>query len=440
MTAPSTDEVIAYLGLGSNLGDRQAQLQWAVARLGDTPGVRVLAQSSLKLYPFLGEGPVQDPYLNGVARVATTLPPRGLLAVCKALELAAGRVLPAARNHPRPLDLDVLLYGGMCIDEPDLVVPHPRLFERPFVLEPLRELGVDTSAVPRPERPLVLSDPGDFAAQCSRWLGAGYRLGLVPTMGALHDGHRSLLERARGECDRVVATIFVNPLQFGPQDDLAVYPRDLPGDLRRCREAGVDLVFAPNVEAMYPPGFCSTVAVGAAAEGMEGAVRPGHFQGVATVVARLFALCRPQRAYFGQKDAQQLAVIRRMTLDLGFPIDVVECPTVREADGLAMSSRNVYLGAEDRVASRVLSAALFAARAAFVAGVRDRDRLLATARALLAGEPRVALDYLELRAERDLQPLPAGDVDGGRLLVAARLAGGSRPVRLIDNLSLGDPA
>lgn len=434
------DEVVCYLGLGSNLGDRRANIEAALARLAQTPGIRVLAVSSLQQYPFVGDGPEQDPYLNGAARVATSLPPNALLAVCKALERAAGRTLPAPRNQPRQLDLDVLLYGGQTIDDKDLVVPHPRLFERAFVLEPLRELGVDTGAVPRLELPAVLVSADDFAARCSRWQRSGFCVGLVPTMGALHRGHRSLLDRARLQCDRLVATIFVNPLQFGPNEDLAAYPRDLEGDLRLCREAGVDAVFAPTPAQMYPAGFCSRIAVGAAAEGMEGAVRPGHFEGVATVVARLFALCRPQFACFGQKDAQQLAVIRRMTADLGFPLQLIECPTVREADGLALSSRNVFLSPDDRRASTVLFRALQAARAAFAGGERDRDALLAIAAAVLAVEQRAQVDYLELRRDGDLLPLPPGRVDGGRMLVAARFAGGARPVRLIDNLALAEAA
>jgi pantoate--beta-alanine ligase len=261
-------------------------------------------------------------------------------------------------------------------------------------------------------------------------------------MGSLHEGHVSLMRRARSECDRVVATIFVNPLQFGPKEDFAAYPRDLSGDLQHCARAGVDAVFAPATAQMYEPGFCSNVDVGAEAEGMEGAIRPGHFRGVATVVARLFAIAEPHRAYFGEKDAQQLAVITRMTRDLGFPIQIVRCATVREPDGLAMSSRNVFLEPGDRIASTVIYRALCSARDAFARGTRDRDVLLHQARLVLATEPRAAVDYLELRREVDLQPLPSGNLDGGRLLVAARFSRGSRPVRLLDNMSLsqGEPS
>ncbi|MEC7583650.1 MAG: pantoate--beta-alanine ligase [Planctomycetota bacterium] len=431
-------QVTAYLGVGANEGDREANIHSALERLGSVPGVRVLRVSTLRPSEFMGQGPAQAEFLNGVAEVATTLPAAALLAVCKQLELAAGRDLSGPPNHPRPLDLDLLLYGEEQIDSADLVVPHPRLWDRPFVVEPLRELGVDPDQLSRPETLRVVRHAEELVRCCSAWWVEGLSVGFVPTMGALHAGHESLLEMARRECDRVLASIFVNPLQFGPSEDFDAYPRDLDEDLRICEQRGVDVVFAPAVTDMYPEGFCSNVAVGDEAQTMEGAVRDGHFEGVATVVARLFALARPHRAYFGRKDAQQVAVLRRMNQDLGFPTKVVECPIVREDDGLALSSRNVYLSAEDRAASLVLYRSLTAARAAFAAGERDRDRLLAVAREVLASEPRAALDYLELRREGDLAELPPGQISSGRMLIAAKFVGGKQPVRLLDNLSLDE--
>ncbi len=431
-------KVLSYLGLGSNEGDRERNLRTAIERLGQTPGIRVLRTSALRESTLVGEGPKQDPFLNGVVEIETTQSAAALLAVCKALEAAAGRALPAKKNHPRPLDLDLLLYGDLRIDTRDLVVPHPELLARVFVLEPLLELGLSEELLRERcaiERPCLLTAQSELSAKCSEWLEGGCLVGLVPTMGALHQGHASLFERARRECDRIVATIFVNPLQFGPKEDLAAYPRDLPGDLRICAAAGVDAVFAPSPGEMYGDGFCSTVAVGREAETMEGALRPGHFQGVATVVARLFALARPHRAYFGQKDAQQVAVIRRLVKDLGFPLRLVECPTVREPDGLAMSSRNVYLDAADRRAAGVISLALRTAQEAFRGGERDRDAIVRAAVAVIAAEPRAQLDYLELRSDGDLLPQPAGAVSGGRLVTAVRF-GAARVVRLLDNMPL----
>ncbi|MBL8754592.1 MAG: pantoate--beta-alanine ligase [Planctomycetes bacterium] len=426
----------AYVAFGSNLGDRAAHLQRALQRLQQVPGIESLRHSSFVESAPVGDGPPQGPFLNGVAEVQTTLPPHALLAVCKALEAEAGRILPARRNQPRPLDLDLVFYGDARIDTRELVVPHREWHRRAFVTGPLRELGVDLDARPRHEPPELLDTPAALAARVGDWLAGDCTIGLVPTMGSLHDGHASLVQIARGECDRVLATIFVNPLQFGPNEDFAAYPRDLAGDLAVCRAAGADAVFAPSVAAMYDPAFCSHVAVGAAADGLEGALRPGHFSGVATVVARLFALSRAHRGYFGEKDAQQLAVIRRMTRDLGFPIRIVGCPIVREPDGLAMSSRNVYLGAEDRRAATVLHRALRSACEQFQRGERDRDRLVARVRAVVATEPRAALDYVMLRSADDLAELPPGPVDGGRLLVAAKFVDGKRPVRLLDNMVL----
>ena len=431
-------QVTAYLGLGANEGDREANIGNALERLGNVPGVRVLRVSTLRPSAFRGEGPAQGEFLNGVAEVATTMPAAARLSVCKQLELAAGRELSAPPNHPRPLDLDLLVYGEERIDSAQLKVPHPRLWERPFVTEPLRELGVDPDRLPRWEPLRLIRQAEELASCCSAYWVEGLSVGFVPTMGALHAGHESLLEIAHRECDRVLASVFVNPLQFGPSEDFAAYPRDLDEDLRICERRGVDLVFAPAVTDMYPDGFCSNVSVGEEARSMEGAVRNQHFEGVATVVARLFALIRPHRAYFGRKDAQQVAVLRRMNQDLGFPTKVVECPIVREDDGLALSSRNAYLDAEDRRVSVVLYRALQAARAAFAAGERDRDRLLTVAGEILAAEPRAALDYLELRREGDLAELPAGPVAGGRMLVAAKFVGGKQPVRLLDNLSLDE--
>lgn len=426
----------AWVGLGSNEGDRRQHLLAAVAALRSIPGVEVVRVSAFHDSEFVGGGTPQPVCLNGVAELRTTLPPTALLAIGKELERRAGRRLPAPRNAPRPLDIDLLFYGDVRLDTRELVLPHPRWHLRDFVCRPLRELGVDVAALPRWERPELLTDAGAFAARCTEWLAGNCTIGLVPTMGSLHAGHASLLAAARAHNDRVAATIFVNPLQFAPHEDFATYPRSLDADVALCRAAGADVVFAPEVGAMFDPDFCSYVDVGAAAAGMEGALRPGHFRGVATVVARLFALARPTRAYFGEKDAQQLAVVRRLARDLGFPLEIVPCPIVRDADGLALSSRNVFLRPEDRAASLVLVRALRAAVAGFRAGERDRDRLLQLARAVIDREPRAVLDYLELRREPNLEPVPPGPVAGGRLLVAARFTGGTRPVRLIDNASL----
>jgi pantoate--beta-alanine ligase len=258
--------------------------------------------------------------------------------------------------------------------------------------------------------------------------GAGRRVALVPTMGALHEGHRELIRHARRMpgAGVVAVSIFVNPLQFGPNEDLARYPRPLADDLAVCREEGVELVFTPGVADMYPAGSTTTVDPGPLGTELEGAVRPGHFAGVLTVVAKLFHIVAPDVAFFGEKDYQQLVLVRRMATDLDFPLAVVGVPTVREPDGLALSSRNAYLSPEDRPLAATLQRALAAG-----AGVSARgpEAVLATAQAVLDAEPALAVDYLVLR-DQDLRPDPRAG--RARLLVAARLG----TTRLIDNVAV----
>jgi pantoate--beta-alanine ligase len=276
--------------------------------------------------------------------------------------------------------------------------------------------------------PLVVRSRAELGGALAR---AGRPLGIVPTMGWLHGGHRALITRARAECATVLVSIFVNPRQFSDPADLAKYPRSEARDLAICAEERVDLVWAPAVEDVYPPGFDTAVRVGAIAEPLEGAARPGHFEGVATVVAILLSLVRPERAYFGMKDAQQLRVISRMATDLALT-EVVPCPTVREADGLAMSSRNVHLSPEDRAAAPVLHRALLAGRALWAAGERDAEAIRAIVRAELAAEPRAAVEYVSLADDATLAELER--VEGPALLSLAVRFGATR---LIDNVTLG---
>ena len=257
-------------------------------------------------------------------------------------------------------------------------------------------------------------------------------VGFVPTMGALHAGHLSLVQAARTECASVVASIFVNPMQFGPQEDLSRYPRDLPRDLDMLEQAGVDLVWTPTEEVMYAPGFQTWVEVKTLSRRLEGEMRPGHFRGVTTVVAKLFNAVRPEKTYFGQKDAQQAAVIRRMARDLDFPIEIVVCPTLREADGLAMSSRNGYLDPVERKAAAILFRALTAARAAYDSGERDAGQLRGQVSEIVASEPLVRMQYVSCADADSLEELAT--VDGKALLSMAVYIG---KTRLIDNFVLG---
>jgi pantoate--beta-alanine ligase len=258
-------------------------------------------------------------------------------------------------------------------------------------------------------------------------------VGLVPTMGYLHQGHLSLVRAAKAECASVVVSIFVNPSQFGPKEDLAAYPRDLPRDLRLLEAEGVDLVWAPPVEGMYPTGYQTWVTVEEVTQPLEGGMRPGHFRGVATVVAKLFNAVQPDRAYFGQKDAQQAVVIRQMVSDLDFNLEVVVCPIVREPDGLAMSSRNTYLNPDERRAATVLYRSLGAARQAFTAGERQASRLRQIVTDGLQAEPLARLQYVSCADPVTLVEIE-GEIDDQALLSMAVYIG---KTRLIDNLVLG---
>ncbi len=260
-------------------------------------------------------------------------------------------------------------------------------------------------------------------------------LGVIPTMGWLHAGHRSLMRRARADSATTVATIFVNPRQFNEAADYQRYPRDRARDLAICAEEGVDVVFAPGVEEVYPPGFDTVVSVGAVARPLEGAARPGHFDGVATVVAILFELIGAERAYFGQKDAQQVMVIRQMAHDLAIPTEVIACPTVREPDGLALSSRNVHLSPAERTAAPVVRRALLAARSRWKAGERSADVLRAVMSETLVAEPLASPAYASVADGRTLAELDRL-VDGEPALLSLAVRFGA--TRLIDNEPIGD--
>ena len=259
----------------------------------------------------------------------------------------------------------------------------------------------------------------------------GARLGLVPTMGALHEGHLSLVRAAKAKSDVVAVSIFVNPTQFGPNEDFTSYPRDLDKDCALLEREGVDVVFAPSAEEMYPAGSVTWVTVEGLSDRLCGKSRPGHFRGVATVVAKLFNIVEPDFAFFGQKDAAQIAVIKRMVRDLRFPVAIEVCPIVREADGLALSSRNVYLGADDRNMALVLHASLQRAQKVFDDGERDAATIAAAAKKAFVWQPAVRLDYFEIVDPDDLTPVAT--IAKRSLVAVAAFVGNTR---LIDNILL----
>jgi pantoate--beta-alanine ligase len=278
---------------------------------------------------------------------------------------------------------------------------------------------------------LVLKTIAETRSACARIRAENKTLGLVPTMGALHQGHLSLVQAAQAACDVVVVSIFVNPTQFGPREDFASYPRDFEQDCRTLEDAGVDLVFAPSVEEMYPAGASTFVEVAGLSDRLDGASRPGHFRGVATVVAKLLNIFAPEHAFFGQKDAAQVAVLRKMVRDLQFAVQLKVCPTVREPDGLALSSRNRNLSDEQRRQALVLSRALLAVQRQFQGGERDSSKLLGEALQVIREEPAVEVDYCRIVDPETLEDVT--DVAKGALVAVAARVGGTR---LIDNLLL----
>lgn len=278
----------------------------------------------------------------------------------------------------------------------------------------------------------IITTIAEMRAAClAAWQG-GKRLGFVPTMGALHEGHLSLVRAARERCDAVAASVFVNPAQFGPNEDFAKYPRDLERDQKLLASEGVELLFTPSVDEMYPKGAATVVYVEGLSEKLCGRSRPGHFRGVTTVVAKLFNVVAPDAAFFGQKDAVQVASIRKMVRDLNFPVEIVACPIVRERDGLAMSSRNAYLNPVERKQALVLSRALREIEKQFLEGERAAKELISVGKEVLAGEPAVRLDYLEIVNPDSLDQVEEAS---GALTAIAAFVG---TTRLIDNVVLAD--
>jgi pantoate--beta-alanine ligase len=277
----------------------------------------------------------------------------------------------------------------------------------------------------------ICSTIAEVRAACADARTGGKSLGLVPTMGALHEGHLSLVRAAKAQCGAVVVSIFVNPTQFGPTEDLAKYPRQFDRDCQLLRQEGVDILFAPPVEEIYPLGNVTWVLVEGLSDKLDGRSRPGHFRGVTTVVAKLFHIIEPHAAFFGQKDAAQLAVIRRMVQDLHFRVEIVACPIVREADGLAMSSRNAYLNREERGRALILHRSLEQVERDFRGGERIATKLISAARELLVTEPLVRVDYLEIVDPDSLDPV---ERTSGKALIAIAAYVGT--TRLIDNIVL----
>jgi pantoate--beta-alanine ligase len=435
---------LCLIGLGSNQGDRIGNLLAAVAAVRNLAAVRLNRVSSFHETAPVGGPAGQANFFNAAAVIDTQLSPAALLEALIGIEKSLGRVR-SERWGPRTIDLDLLLCGEEVIETPQLTVPHPQMAERRFVLAPASEIAAHwrhpllgrtieqmLAVLPAAEsgepRMRVIASPLEIQSELQKIREEGKRISVVPTMGALHDGHLSLVRTARRQSDVVVATIFVNPTQFGPHEDFGRYPRTLDADLSALSRERCDLVFIPTTGDMYPTGFSTYVEPPAVAGSFEGVCRPGHFRGVATVVLKLFHLIPAHVAFFGQKDFQQLLVIRHMVRDLAVPIEIVSCPTIREGDGLALSSRNRYLSPAERERALAISRALERAEALVGSGQRDTRAIVGQMRDVLTAAGIDRIDYVALADPETLVERP--HVDGPTVALIAAYVG---TTRLIDN-------
>ena len=438
---------VVYIGLGSNQGDRRKNLRGAIQGMASLPGTHLIQSSSFYKTRAQGGG-TQPDFLNAVVSLKTRSSPRELLKALQGIERQLGRARPGSFWGPRPVDLDILFYGARILGSSALILPHPRLHERRFVLEPLAEIApgfrhpvlkktVQSLLEEQKRRKMkVIGSVSGMRTWVNRVQRRGETLGFVPTMGALHEGHACLMRAARRENDQVVVSLFVNPTQFGPQEDFERYPRNLKGDLELCRGVGVDCIFAPSVGEMYPAkqgkGLSTAwVDVNPLGDLWEGASRPGFFRGVATVVSKLFNIVQPTCAYFGQKDAQQVKIVATLIEDLKFPIRLRVLPIVREADGLALSSRNAYLSSDERRRALVVGKALQAGRRMLESGVKDRRRIVSAVETIVGETPGARLDYVGLVDASNFEekrPLV------GKILILLAVWIGR--TRLIDNLTV----
>jgi pantoate--beta-alanine ligase len=436
--------VACLLGLGANQGDRVGNLLSAIDLLRAEPGIAVTAVSSFVETAPVGGPAGQERFFNGAAIVETTLSASDLLQVLLVVERKLGRER-RERWGPRTIDLDLLLYGDFVIENSTVTVPHPRMHERRFVLEPAVEIAGHWKHPLRQKQLAellnelphdaagklamrVYTSPRAMQARVAGLRSQGVRVGLVPTMGALHEGHLSLVRAARARADIVVTTIFVNPTQFAPHEDFSRYPRTLDDDLKRLSAEGCNFIFLPTAADMYPAGFSTYVDPPAVAEPLEGKCRPRHFRGVATIVLKLFNIVPADFACFGQKDFQQLLVIRRMVQDLALPIEIVACPIVRESDGLAMSSRNRYLSPAEREQALALSRALDRAAQLVASSERNAAAIVSEMQRVLAAAGITQIDYVTIA---DPETLAEKQVLGGSSV--ALIAAFVGQTRLIDN-------
>ncbi|MCA9406300.1 MAG: pantoate--beta-alanine ligase [Candidatus Omnitrophica bacterium] len=414
---------ISFLAFGSNLGNRRKNIRQARERL-EQEGVIIQKMSRLRETDPVG-GPPQNKYLNAVAKVKTHLSPQQLLKLTQSIEKELGRVR-MVKDGPRTIDIDLLLYDNICIQTKTLEIPHPRMFERDFVMTPLKEVTPELLKSFDMKTLTTIRQIRTYVTACRA---KGKTIGFVPTMGALHEGHLSLIRKCRKECDVVIVSIFVNPLQFGPKEDFKQYPRQKRQDTMMAINAGADIVFFPSDQEIYPKGSVVTVNVGDMGDRLCGKSRPGHFEGVATVVAKLFNIVEPHVAYFGQKDAQQVIIIKKFVEDLNFPVRIKSCPTVREKGGLALSSRNQYLTEDQHRQAAVLYQSLKTAKAKISGGTKNAKVIIRLIKDCVRRGTSGTIEYVECVDYRTLVPVQKIT---GTVLIALAVKFGK--ARLIDNI------
>ena len=413
--------VTCFLGLGSNLGDRRKNINEALFRLGKTKGIKIEKISDFYLTAPYGFKRQRD-FLNAAARISTDFTPHKLLRKLKNIEISLGR-RKTFRNGPRLIDLDILLFNGEKISRKDLIIPHPEMYKRDFVLKPLRDVAPEMFNVK------IVKSIGEMRVFVKQARSEGKTIGFVPTMGYLHEGHLSLVRQAKKETDKVVVSIFVNPAQFGPKEDFSRYPRNFKKDKNMLSAIGTDVIFYPGIKQMYSKEYLTYVNVDKISSGLCGLSRPGHFRGVATIVAKLFNIISPDIAYFGQKDFQQARIIEKMAQDLNMPVKVRLMPTVRHEDGLAMSSRNSYLNNKERKQARVLYYSLMDAKALIEKGERNSSRIKQAIINKIKKVKPARIDYVDIVDSRSL--VKVGRISGEVLIALAVWFG---KTRLIDNI------
>jgi pantoate--beta-alanine ligase len=413
-----------FLGIGSNLGNRRENIKKALALLEENK-INIKKVSRIIETVPVG-GPKQGKFLNLALEAETALRPHKLLKLLKNIERQLGRN-DTVRFGPRKIDLDILFYDNIRINTKELIIPHPRIFERDFVLRPLGQIA--PFLIKTDNKMRIIRTPERMQKIALSLKAKNRTIGFVPTMGYLHEGHLSLMRRARKDCDISIISIFVNPTQFGPKEDYKRYPRDLKRDINLAKSVGVDIIFYPSVKDMYPDGYLTYVNVEKITECLCGASRPGHFRGVTTIVAKLFNIIQPDIVYFGQKDAQQARVIQQMVRDLNMPIKIKVLPIVREPDGLAMSSRNTYLSPRQREDALVLSQSLKKARIMIKKGVRSSDTIISMMRNSISKKKTAKIDYIACVDFETFKPIKKIKKD---TLIALAIWFGK--TRLIDNI------